>query len=82
MGHFVEGEDRRQSRLLPSSLEDYVADDSPVRVIEAFIDELDLGELGFAGVEPAVTGRPAYPSCNIVEDLPVWLPQPRAIQPA
>jgi transposase len=67
MGRFVEGEDRRQSWLLPSSLEDYVADDNPVRVVEAFIDELDLGELGFAGVEPAVTGRPAYHPATLLK---------------
>ena len=60
MGRFVEGEDRRQSLLLPASLDDYVTEDNPVRVVEAFIDELDLGALGFDGVEPAATGRPAY----------------------
>jgi transposase len=60
MGRFVEGEDRRQSFLLPQSLDDYVVEDNPVRVIEVFIDELDLGGLGFAGVHPAATGRPAY----------------------
>ncbi len=60
MGRFVEGEDRRQSLLLPESLDDYVAEDNPVRVVEAFIDGLDLETLGFAGMTPAVTGRPAY----------------------
>ncbi len=60
MGRFVEGEDRRQSLLLPASLDDYVVEDNPVRVVEAFIEELDLGALGFDGVEPAATGRPAY----------------------
>src|SRR5271170_1874270 len=60
MGRFVEGEDRRQSLLLPASLDDYVTEDNPVRVVEAFIDELDLAALGFDGVEPAATGRPAY----------------------
>jgi transposase len=60
MGRFVEGEDRRQSLLLPESLDDYVTGDNPVRVVEAFIDELDLGALGFEGVRPAATGRPAY----------------------
>ena len=60
MGRFVEGEDRRQDFLLPASLEDYVAEDNPVRAIEAFIDALDLKALGFAGAEPAQTGRPAY----------------------
>ena len=60
MGRFVEGDDRRQSLLLPASLDDYVTGDNPVRVVEAFIDELDLGALGFEGVQPASTGRPAY----------------------
>ncbi|WP_176590698.1 IS1182 family transposase [Sphingobium sp. EM0848] len=60
MGRFVEGEDRRQDSFLPASLDDYVAEDNPVRVVEAFIDELDLTVLGFAGAEPAATGRPAY----------------------
>ncbi len=60
MGRFVEGEDRRQSLLLPGSLDDYVTEDNPVRVVEVFIDELDLGALGFEGVQPAATGRPAY----------------------
>jgi transposase len=60
MKRFVEGEDRRQAYLLPESLDDYVAEDNPVRVVEAFIDELDLDALGFEGVQPAVTGRPAY----------------------
>jgi transposase len=60
MGRFVEGEDRLQSFLLPASLDDYVTEDNPVRVVEAFIEELDLGALGFEGVQPAATGRPAY----------------------
>ena len=60
MKRFVEGEDRRQTLLLPESLDDYVTEDNPVRVVEVFIDELDLGALGFEGVRPAATGRPAY----------------------
>src|SRR5271167_2999415 len=60
MKRFVEGEDRRQAFLLPELLDDYVTEDNPVRVVEVFIDELDLGALGFAGVQPASTGRPAY----------------------
>jgi transposase len=60
MGRFVEEQDRRQDFLLPASLDDYVADDNPVRVVEAFIDELDLVAVGFAGTTPAQTGRPAY----------------------
>src|SRR5471030_1529579 len=49
-----------QQTLLPNSLEDYVAEENPVRVIEVFIEELDLASLGFAGMTPAATGRPAY----------------------
>jgi transposase len=60
MKRFVEGEDRQQATLLPACLGDYVAPDNPARIIEAFVDELDLAALGFAGVVPAVTGRPSY----------------------
>jgi transposase len=60
MKRFVEGDDRRQGYLLPEALDDYVAEDNPVRVVDVFIEELDLAALGFAGVEPAATGRPAY----------------------
>src|SRR5471032_3252025 len=60
MHRFIDGEDRMQHTLLPNSLEDYVSEENPVRVIEVFIDELDLAGLGFAGMTPAATGRPAY----------------------
>jgi transposase len=60
MGRFIEGEKRGQQCLLPASLDDYVEEDNPVRVVDAFIDELDLDAMGFDGVTPAATGRPAY----------------------
>src|SRR5438094_5980304 len=60
MKRFIEGEDRTQVTLLPECLDDYVAEDNPVRVIDVFIDELDLSGLDFEGVMPADTGRPAY----------------------
>ena len=60
MKRFVEGLDRGQSTLFPETLEDFVAEDNAVRVIEAFVDGLDLGALGFDGVDPKATGRPAY----------------------
>jgi len=60
MKRFVEGVDRRQGTLLPECLEDYVSEENPVRVIDVFVDELDLRALGFAGVVPEVTGRPGY----------------------
>ena len=59
MQRFVQGDDRTQASLLPASLEDYVDADNPARVIEAFVEALDLGALGFA-VVPAATGRPSY----------------------
>src|SRR6201981_3326833 len=60
MRRFIDGEDRMQPSLLPHSLEDYVSEENPVRVIEVFIDELDLAAMGFSGMTPAATGRPAY----------------------
>ena len=60
MKRFIEGEDRAQVTLLPACLEDYVEAENSVRVVEVFVDGLDLGELGFVGVDPAATGRPAY----------------------
>ena len=60
MHRFIEGEDRMQSALLPHCLEDYVDEENPVRVVEVFIDALDLAALGFLGMTPAATGRPAY----------------------
>src|SRR5580704_14871010 len=60
MHRFIDGEDRMQQALLPHSLEDYVSEENPVRVIEVFIDELGLAALGFSGLTPAATGRPGY----------------------
>ncbi|MCW5657100.1 MAG: IS1182 family transposase [Burkholderiaceae bacterium] len=60
MKRFVEGDDRHQVTLLPECLDDFIDEDNPVRVIDAFVDELDLQALGFLGLEPAATGRPSY----------------------
>jgi transposase len=60
MKRFVEGTDRGQSTLFPAVLDDYVGEDNPVRAIDAFVDGLDLANLGFDGVAPLATGRPAY----------------------
>jgi len=60
MSRFIEGEDRSQATLLPEYLDDYIAEDNPVRAVDAFVEELDLKQLGFAGADPASTGRPAY----------------------
>ena len=60
MKRFIQGEDRTQVILLPECLDDNVGETNPVRVVDMFVDELDLGKLGFDGVDPAATGRPAY----------------------
>ena len=60
MKRFIEGESREQVTLLPECLDDYIGQDNPVRIVDAFVEELDLLSLGFQGADPAVTGRPAY----------------------
>ena len=60
MKRLIQGENRTQGIMLPECLDDYVAEANPVRVVDVFVDELDLGKLGFEGVDPAATGRPAY----------------------
>jgi transposase len=60
MKRFVAGAARGQSTLLPECLDDWIDESNCVRVIDAFVDLLDLAELSFEGVEPAATGRPAY----------------------
>ena len=60
MKRFVAGVDRGQSTLFPECLEDWIDEGNPVRVIDVFVEELDLGGLGFGGIDPAATGRPSY----------------------
>ena len=60
MPRFIEGQDRHQVTLLPESLDDFIAEDNAVRVVDAFVNELDLAELGFEGVQAPDTGRPSY----------------------
>jgi len=60
MRRFVEGADREQTTLLPECLGDWVEDSNPVRAVDVFVEALDLADLGFAGMQPLATGRPAY----------------------
>jgi Transposase DDE domain len=60
MRRFIEEADRGQRTLLPECLDDFIDESNPVRVIDAFVDALDLAEMSFEGVEPAATGRPSY----------------------
>ena len=65
MGRFIEGENRRERLLLPDCLDDYVAEDNSVRVVDVFVDELELAALGFTG--PAATGRPGYSPATMLK---------------
>src|SRR5258707_10849068 len=60
MRRFVEGADRGQTTLLPECLGDWVEESNPVRAVDVFVEALDLADLGFDGVQPLATGRPAY----------------------
>ena len=55
MTRFIEESDRGQSTLLPECLDDFIEESNPVRVIDVFVDALDLAEMGFDGVDPAAT---------------------------
>src|SRR5258706_6216365 len=67
MSGFVEGIDRSQSSLFPAQLEDYVAEDNLVRAVDAFVDGLDLGKLGFGRVVPLEKGRPSYHPATLLK---------------
>src|SRR3712207_419468 len=67
MKRFVEGKDRRRTTLLPECVDDHVAEENPVRAVEAFVDALDLPALGFEGAVPGTTGRPAYHPATLLK---------------
>ena len=82
MKRFVEGADRGQSTLLPECLDGWVEESNSVRVVDCFVDGLDLAGLGFEGVEPAATARPAcLPPLGSSEALHLRLSQPGAVEP-
>ena len=60
MDRFIEGTDRSQVTLFPDRVEDWIDEDNPVRVVDAFVDALDLNDLGFERARSAATGRPGY----------------------
>jgi hypothetical protein len=67
MARYVEGQDRTQCVLFPERLDDWIQEDSTVRVIDVFVEELDLKKLGFDRTEPALTGRPAYSPATLLK---------------
>jgi hypothetical protein len=72
MKRFVEATDRQQSTLFPAVLDEYVGENNPVRAIDVFVDGLDLAKLGFDGVAPLATGRPAYHPATLLK-----VPEPK-----
>ena len=79
MSGFIEGDSRHQSTLFPDRLDDYIAEDNSVRVIDVFVDDLDISGLGFK-TEAESTGRPAYHPHNDAEDLYLRLSEPSAVE--
>jgi hypothetical protein len=81
MKRFIQGKHRTQNTLFPETLDDYVTECNPVRVVEVFVEGLDLGILGFEGIKPEATGSPCLSSINPSEDLYLGLPEPHSINP-
>ena len=81
MAGFVQGADREQVTLFPARLDEYVAQENPVRVVDAVVEGLDLDSLGFIHVQPLDIGRPGYHP-RMIQALHLRLLQPRAVEPA
>ena len=64
---YIRGADRSEVLLFPEAIDDYIAEDNPVRFVDAFVLSLDLAELGFARATPASTGRPAYDPADLLK---------------
>jgi transposase len=78
MSRHIEGQDRQQVTLLPECLDDFIAEDNPIRVVDALAAELDLKAPGFEGATPVAKGRPLItPQCH--EDIHLWIPQSLAV---
>jgi transposase len=67
MARFVVWRGPRSEHLFPERLDDYLGEDNPVRAVDVFVDELDLAALGFGGVEPEATRRPAYHPATLLK---------------
>lgn len=82
MKRFIEGEDRHQVTLLPECLDDFIDTDNTVRVVDVFIDELDLAALGFYGGKACCDGPPLVSPVGALEAVLVRLSQSHPVQPA
>ena len=78
MSRFIDEADRNQGTLLPERIDEYVSEENPVRVIDAFVEELDLARLGFDGVEPT-NGPTGLPPGDDAEDLSVRISEPHPV---
>jgi transposase len=67
MKRFVEAQDRSQTTLFPERLDDYIAEDNPVRAVDVFVEALDLKRAGFEGMHPEATGRPSYHPATLLK---------------
>jgi len=67
MTGYITGENRSQSTLFPEALDDYIHEENPVRVVDVFVDELNLFKLGFKRTEPCSTGRPGYAPATMLK---------------
>ena len=81
MSGYIEGVDREQVTLFPERLEDWIGEDHPVRVIDAFVDALDLSAAGFDRTAPAQTGPPRVSSFGSAEALHLWIHEPGCVEP-
>ena len=81
MGRFIEGTDRKQATLFPECLEDWICEDNSVRVIEVFVDKLNLAELGLGSVDPD-NRTPFIPCIGTAEAIHLRLPKSSSVQPA
>ena len=81
MKRFIQGINRNQGTLFPEYLEDFVTEDNPVRVVDVFVEQLDLNQLGFKSVTPISNRTPSLSSCSSSQALHLRLPEPHSIQP-
>jgi transposase len=79
VNRFIDEADRSQGTLLPETIDEYVSEENPVRVIDAFVSALDLASLGFDRVEAKMTGRPWLSPGHDAEDLPLRVSEPHSI---
>ncbi|CAH0343050.1 IS1182 family transposase ISPse1 [Rhizobium sp. CECT 9324] len=81
MAGYIEGISRDQGTLFPDRLEDWIDEDHPVRVIDAFVDAMDLVGAGFGRMSPAQTGRPCYHPSVLLKLFYLRLPEPHSLKP-